>query len=142
MAMFVRCEGRSYEFVHYNPNVEERSPDAVEFFTRFHSTSIIRGYNDPEGNYVGNCTYTTWCELIDFFHGRMDPFMRILLSYNREKGYCLAAENDSSKINRVKKNGDKKKINCKPVRKRTELERLQDVNLLPPKRIRKLVLRI
>lgn len=100
MAIFM-LRGEQYRFVHYNPNPKSASRVTIEFIHKFGKNSIVSGYNDPDENRDGKCTYLSWMQLLKIFvlhhnpfHLETFPFCKLAKTYipHERQGQILAIE--------------------------------------------------
>lgn len=74
--IFMRKVGRSYEFIHYNPNFNERLYLAERVMSGLSKTGKIRGYSADGWNVEGWCSAYVWTEVFKLLRTNYDPFQR------------------------------------------------------------------
>lgn len=81
--IFMRKLGRGFDYVHFNPNFNERLSLAEVIFNKMSKERTVRGYSAEGGsdpwNTRGSCSAHVWQQVYRFMKFKFNPFERKIL---------------------------------------------------------------
>lgn len=86
--LFMKKFGRGFEYIHFNPNFDERVPIAEYIIKRMSRDSKVQRYNAEDGddpwNVSASCSAHVWQQVYRFMCLKFNPFDReVLFPWNK-----------------------------------------------------------